>query len=100
MAGQNLGAKRPERTAITPRAAAIVGLRVAVPLGLLFLLAPRLLLGLFGLDDPIVLRLGQQFLAVLSVSALFLTVALSLHRRPAGDRRHQEPDVDHRSSRS
>jgi len=77
VAGQNLGADRPERTAVTPRAAALVGLRVAVPLGLMFLLAPRLLLGLFGLDDPIVLALGREFLAFLSVSSLFLTVALS-----------------------
>jgi Na+-driven multidrug efflux pump len=77
VAGQNLGAKRPERTAITPRAAAAVGLRVAVPLAILFLVAPRLLLGLFGLQDPVVLDLGQQFLAFLSLSALFVTVALS-----------------------
>ncbi len=77
VAGQNLGAGRPERTAVTPRAAATVGLRVAVPLGLMFLLVPRFLLGLFGLDDPIVLGLGQQFLAFLSVSSILLTVALS-----------------------
>ncbi len=77
VAGQNLGAERPDRTAITPRAAAAVGLRVAVPLGLLYLFVPRLLLGLFGLEDPVVLGLGQQFLAFLSVSAVLLTVALS-----------------------
>jgi putative MATE family efflux protein len=77
VAGQNLGAKQPERTAQTPRAAALVGLRVAVPLGLMFLLVPRLLLGIFGLEDPIVLALGRQFLAFLSLSSLFLTIALS-----------------------
>ena len=77
VAGQNLGAERPERTAATPRAAALVGLRVAVPLGLMFLFAPRFLLGLFGLDDPVVLGLGRQFLAFLSLSSIFLTVALS-----------------------
>jgi putative MATE family efflux protein len=77
VAGQNLGAERPERTAATPRAASLVGLRVAVPLGLAFLFAPRLLLGVFGLDDPVVLALGRQFLAFLSLSSLFLTVALS-----------------------
>ncbi len=77
VAGQNLGADRPERTAATPRAAALVGLRVAVPLGLAFLFAPRLLLGIFGLDDPIVLALGRQFLGFLSISSLFLTIALS-----------------------
>ena len=77
VAGQNLGADRPERTAITPRAAAAVGMRVTVPLGLAFLLAPRALLGLFGLDDPLVLSLGRELLAYLSLSSLFLTVALS-----------------------
>ena len=77
VAGQNLGAEKPERTATTPRAAALVGLRVALPLGLAFLLAPKLLLGIFGLDDPIVLALGREFLAFLSLSSLFLTVALS-----------------------
>jgi len=77
VAGQNLGAGRPERTTATPRAAATVGLRVAVPLGLMFLFAPRLLLGLFGFDDPIVLSLGRQLLAFLSLSSIFLTVALS-----------------------
>ena len=77
VAGQNLGAGQPERTALTPRAAASVGLRVAVPLALIFLFAPRLLLGIFGLEDPVVLGLGEQFLAFLSLSALFVTVALS-----------------------
>ena len=77
VAGQNLGAALPERTAVTPRAAAMVGLRVAVPLGLMFLLLPRFLLGLFGLDDPIVLGLGRQLLAFLSLSSVLLTVALS-----------------------
>ena len=77
VAGQNLGANRPERTAATPRAAALVGLRVAVPLGLMFLFLPRQLLGLFGLDDPVVLALGQQFLGFLSLSSIFLTIALS-----------------------
>ncbi len=77
VAGQNLGASPPERTAATPRSAVMVGLRVAVPLGLLYLFVPRFLLGLFGLEDPIVLGLGQQFLAFLSVSSVLLTVALS-----------------------
>jgi putative MATE family efflux protein len=77
VAGQNLGASQPERTAATPRSAVLVGLRVAVPLGLLYLFVPRFLLGLFGLEDPIVLGLGQQFLAFLSVSSVLLTVALS-----------------------
>jgi len=77
VAGQNLGASQPERTAATPRSAVMVGLRVAVPLGLLYLFVPRFLLGLFGLEDPIVLGLGRQFLAFLSVSSVLLTVALS-----------------------
>jgi putative MATE family efflux protein len=77
VAGQNLGAGQPDRTASTPRAAAAVGLRIAGPIALMFLLVPRLLLGLFGLDDPVVLSIGQQLLAFLCLSALFLPVALS-----------------------
>ncbi len=77
VAGQNLGAERPERTVATPRAAAGLGLRIALPLGLVFLLAPGRLLGLFGLDDPEVVAIGRLLLAHLSLSALFLPVALS-----------------------
>ncbi len=54
-----------------------IGLGVAVMVGLLFLWVPRALLGVFGMDDPVVVNLGVQLLAYLSVSGLFVTVALA-----------------------
>ncbi len=77
VAGQNLGAEQPDRAASAPRASALLGLAIAVPLGLSFLLVPRMLLGIFGMEDPVVLTLGQQLLAYLSVSGVFLVAALS-----------------------
>ena len=38
---------------------------------------PKLLFGLFGLNQPEVLRLGVELLAYLSISGLFITVALT-----------------------
>lgn len=75
--GQNLGAKQPERASQAPLACYTVGLLVAAPMALIFLFAPRLLLGIFGMEEPGVLRLGEQLLAYLSVSSLFVTAALS-----------------------
>lgn len=77
VAGQNLGAGRPERTAGAVKAASRIGLGVAVVIGLLFLAIPRYLLAAFGMNDPVVVRLGTQLLAFLSVSGLFVTVALT-----------------------
>ena len=77
VAGQNLGANHPDRAARVPRVSAILGLLIAVPLGLLFLFVPQVLLGIFGMEDPVVLSLGGQLLGFLSVSGIFLTVALS-----------------------
>ena len=45
----------------------------------------------FGMSDPAVLEIGTQLLRVLSVSGLFITVALDVHRRAAGNGRHEEP---------
>lgn len=75
--GQNLGAGRPERAIRGVHVAAGMGLAVAVTVGLAFLLMPRLLLGLFGMDEPVVLGLGIQLLGYLAVSGLFITVALT-----------------------
>jgi putative MATE family efflux protein len=77
VAGQNLGAGKPERTIQGVHAASRLGLAVAASVGLLFLLAPRLLLGIFGMEDPTVLAIGAQLLRFLSVSGLFITVALT-----------------------
>jgi putative MATE family efflux protein len=77
VAGQNLGAGRPERSIRAVQIAAWIGLGVAATVGALFLLIPRVLLGIFGLDDPIVVSLGRQLLGFLSVSGFFITVALT-----------------------
>ncbi|MGH7751403.1 MAG: MATE family efflux transporter, partial [Gemmatimonadales bacterium] len=77
VAGQNLGAGRPERAVQAVHAAAWVGLSVAAVVGVLFLTMPRQLFGLFGLDDPTVLGIGRHLLMFLSVSGLFVTVALT-----------------------
>ena len=76
LAGQTLGAGKPERTERAPRTAALLGLAVAVPIGSLFLTIPERLLAIFGIDDPSVLAIGEQLLGYLSVSGLFLLVAL------------------------
>jgi Na+-driven multidrug efflux pump len=77
IAGQNLGAGNPERAkhgvAVTSR----IGLGVAVAVGTLFLAIPQHLLGLFGMTEPLVTSLGRELLKYLSVSGLFITVALS-----------------------
>ena len=77
VAGQNLGAGLPDRSAHAVHIAARMGLGVAATIGALFLLIPDQLLGVFGLNDPIVVRLGRELLRFLSVSGLFITVALT-----------------------
>jgi putative MATE family efflux protein len=77
MAGQNLGAGRPERSVEGVRAAARIGLVGATLVGAVFLAAPGLLLGVFGMDDPSVVELGVQLLRYLAVSGFFITLALT-----------------------
>jgi len=77
VAGQNLGAQKPERSIQGVHVAAGIGLGLAATVGVLFLTIPRALLGLFGMTDPAVVALGTQLLGFLSVSGLFVTVALT-----------------------
>jgi putative MATE family efflux protein len=77
VAGQNLGAGRPERSVAGVRVAAGIGLGVAATVGLLFWTVPGRLLGLFGMEGEVVLGLGEQLLGYLAVSGLFVTVALT-----------------------
>src|SRR5207302_1488850 len=77
VAGQNLGAHRPERAVQGVHVAASVGLGLAAAIGVLFVTIPRSLLGLFGMTDPVVVGLGVQLLRFLSVSGLFVTIALA-----------------------
>jgi putative MATE family efflux protein len=77
IAGQNLGAGHPNRAIHGVHVASLIGLGVAATVGAMFLLIPRALLGVFGMDDPVVVDLGVELLTYLSVSGLFITVALS-----------------------
>jgi Na+-driven multidrug efflux pump len=77
IAGQNLGAARPDRSVRAVQVAARFGLLIAGTIGAIFLLFSSQLLALFGLHDPIVVSLGTQLLRYLSVSGLFITVALT-----------------------
>jgi putative MATE family efflux protein len=77
IAGQNLGAGKPDRAADGVWVAARIGLVGAVFIGALFLLIPTQLLAIFGMHDPLVVGIGTQLLRVLSVSGLFITVALT-----------------------
>lgn len=77
VAGQNLGAGKPERTAAAVRIAASYGVGIAIVVGTLFLTVPEFLLGLFGMDDGLVLSLGTELLGWLAVSGIFIAVALT-----------------------
>jgi putative MATE family efflux protein len=77
VAGQNLGASHPDRANEAVHIAARYGLSVALFVGLLFAFPPRQLLAVFGMHDPVVVDIGVQLLRVLSVSGLFITVALA-----------------------
>ena len=77
VAGQNLGAGHPDRAEAAVHAAARVAFVSALGVGALFLLFPGLLLGAFGLDEPVVLEIGVQLLRVQSLSGLFVAVALT-----------------------
>src|SRR2546423_7501700 len=77
VAGQNLGAGHPDRADQAVHIAARYGVTVAAFVGLFFLFLPRQLLGVFGMHDPVVVDIGTQLLRVLSVSGLFVSVALA-----------------------
>jgi putative MATE family efflux protein len=77
VAGQNLGAGHPDRAERGVQVAARYGVMIAAAVGILFVTIPDVLLGLFGLVDPIVVALGTQLLRFLSVSGFFITVALT-----------------------
>lgn len=77
VAGQNLGANQPERT----HAGVTIAVRYsglgAAAIGLVFLLIPRQLLAVFGMNQPEVVELGVQLLHVLSLSGVFIAMALA-----------------------
>jgi putative MATE family efflux protein len=77
VAGQNLGAGRPDRVSEAVHRAARIAIASAALIGSLFLFLPRQLLAAFGMNDPAVVELGVQLLRVLSLSGLFIAVALT-----------------------
>ena len=77
IAGQNLGADNPERAiegVRSPRASGSASRSSSVRCSCRF---RSYLLAIFGMTDPVVLSIGRQLLRYLSVSGLFVTVALS-----------------------
>jgi putative MATE family efflux protein len=77
VAGQNLGAGKPDRASAAVHVAAQFGLMGAAFIGIFFLFLPRQLLAIFGMHDPSVVAIGVQLLRVLSLSGLFIAVALT-----------------------
>ncbi|MDP7692187.1 MAG: MATE family efflux transporter [Vicinamibacterales bacterium] len=77
VAGQNLGAGHPDRSARSVHVASMMGLGVAVIVGVLFFAIPRPLLAIFGMQEGIVADIGVELLSYLAVSGLFITVALA-----------------------
>jgi putative MATE family efflux protein len=77
VAGQNLGARKPDRAEAAVHVAARFGFAGALFVGIVFLFIPRQLLAIFGMHDPPVVEIGVQLLRVLSVSGLLIAVALT-----------------------
>jgi putative MATE family efflux protein len=77
IAGQNLGAGHPHRSVEGVQVAARFGLGIAGTIGLIFLVGAEQLLAAFGLNEPRVVAIGTELLRYLSISGLFITVALT-----------------------
>jgi putative MATE family efflux protein len=77
VAGQNLGANQPERANAAVHTAARFGLIGAALVGFFFFFFPQQLLAVFGMKDPATVEIGVQLLRILSVSGLFVSVALT-----------------------
>jgi putative MATE family efflux protein len=77
VAGQNLGANQSERANSAVHTAARFGLIGAALVGFFFFFFPQQLLAVFGMKDPATVEIGVQLLRILSVSGLFVSVALT-----------------------
>ena len=77
VAGQNLGAGRPDRAEQVVHIAAAYALGGAAFIGIFFAFFPRQLLAIFGMNEPAVVDIGTQLLRVLSISGLLVAVALT-----------------------
>jgi putative MATE family efflux protein len=77
VAGQNLGAGHPDRADKAVHIAARFGIIGSAFVGLIFFFFPQQLLAFFGMNEPAVLEIGTELLRVLSISGLFISVALT-----------------------
>jgi putative MATE family efflux protein len=77
VAGQNLGAGQPDRANAAVHTAARFGMIGAGFIGLFFFFFPAQLLAIFGMTEPGVVDIGVQLLRVLSISGIFISVALT-----------------------
>ena len=77
VAGQNLGAQKPERVAQAVRIASTYGVGIAVVVGTLFLLVPEALLAVFGMTDAVSVAIATELMGWLAVSGLFVSTALT-----------------------
>ena len=77
VAGQNLGAGHPERSARAVHVASMIGLSVAMVIGVLFFAIPRPLLAIFAMNEGVVSDIAVELLRYLAISGLFVTVALA-----------------------
>lgn len=77
VAGQNLGAKQPDRAYAAVNTAARFGLIGSAFFGLFYFFFPQYLLAIFGMTDPDAVAIGEQLLRVLAFSGMFIAVALT-----------------------
>ncbi len=77
VAGQNLGAQHPDRSVEAVKTAAKFGTIAAAFVGFFFFFFPAQLLAFFGMKEAAAVEIGIQLLRVLSVSGIFVSVALT-----------------------
>jgi putative MATE family efflux protein len=77
VAGQNLGAGKPDRADRAVHVAAHIAIAGAAFIGAFFLFLPGQLLAVFGMNEPVVVEIGSQLLRILSISGIFIAVALT-----------------------
>lgn len=74
--GQNLGAKQTERAVSAVHTAAKFGLLGSAFVGFFFFFFPHYLLAIFGMTDTAAVEIGVLLLRFLSISGIFLSIAL------------------------
>jgi putative MATE family efflux protein len=77
VAGQSLGAGKPERAEAGVHTAARIGILTAAAVGAVFFFFPQQLLAIFGMNEPVVVQIGAELLRVITFSGLFIVVALT-----------------------